>query len=77
MLQDQLVADIANALEVTLDPVANEQMRNEGTDNLEAWLAFQRGERERSINTIPSLLAEQHYRAAIELDATSLGPGWV
>ena len=69
VLQDQLVADIANALEVTLDPVANEQMRNEGTDNLEAWLAFQRGERERSINTIPSLqLAEQHYRAAIELD---------
>lgn len=68
-VQDEIVLEIANALQLTLVDSERERLLAHGTTNVPAYLAYLRGEQARHTVAISHLYeAVEHYAEATELD---------
>jgi TolB-like protein/DNA-binding winged helix-turn-helix (wHTH) protein len=69
-IQDEIALKVAQALKVTLDSSVEQRLTGQGTQDIDAYLAYLRGRR--AVATFRSEDVEaaiDHYKGAIELDA--------
>ena len=68
-IQDEIALQVTQALELALDPEARERMSGQGTENLEAYLAFLQGRaRLATANVTESKAAIENFELALDLD---------
>src|SRR4029453_16794124 len=69
-VQDEIALQVTQALELALDPEARERMSGQGTENLEAYLAFLQGRtRLATANVTDTKAAIENFERALELDS--------
>jgi TolB-like protein/Tfp pilus assembly protein PilF len=68
-VQDQIALQVTQALELALDPEARKRMSGQGTENLEAYLAFLQGRaRLATANLTETTAAIENFERALQLD---------